>query len=83
MTKQEWQPIESAPRDGTPILLCHATSKMHAGSLPVLSGHWSRLSECWWSMITNDRVRPSHWMPLPDPPADKSLTDPDDMGIPE
>lgn len=27
--------------------------------------------------------RPTHWMLLPDPPTtDKSLTDPDDMGIP-
>jgi hypothetical protein len=63
-----WQPIETAPKDGTRLLLCHATSAMHANALPVLTGHWSLLSDCWFSTITDDRVNPTHWMPLPAAP---------------
>lgn len=66
----EWQPIETAPTDGTPILA-------HFGgySFPV---RWI-VSPCharlygWhvmpWEPVSFVMVvEPSHWMPLPDPP---------------
>lgn len=53
----KWQPIESAPKDGTLVLL-------HLNGC-VETGFYSRTSEIWhWGAM----VRPTHWMPLPNPP---------------
>ena len=62
----EWQQIETAPKDGTEILL--------ACALPLVD-----IGLCYWR---NDNVmvgwtwglgkefrNPTHWMPLPDPPS--------------
>lgn len=64
----EWQPIETAPKDGTEVL-----------------GYWPRAVACspdaydvvrWHGGEWRDRFdddskfsAPSHWMPLPAPPA--------------
>jgi hypothetical protein len=62
----EWQPIETAPRDGTNILIVN-----HKGN--IASGLW----QCggWWlrggngpNTFFNDHHGPTHWMPLPSPP---------------
>jgi hypothetical protein len=50
--EREWQPIETAPRDGTRVLLWD-------GGPEAYIGYWS--GDSWISY-------PSHWMPLPDPP---------------
>jgi len=62
-----WQPIETAPKDGTPIIAvvpewrcCHIAAWIDKG----------------WSIAVreNGRMRiptPSHWMPLPPPPEDE------------
>ena len=67
-----WQPIETAPRDGTPIL-GYAGGEYAVVEYAVVewvqpdnSGYWT-LCVCgkyaedgeWW---------PTHWMPVPDPP---------------
>jgi len=62
---REWQIIDTAPRDGTAILLWfndgivvahwHAATDGHAGAW------WDRNDE--WTF-----EHPSHWQPLPDPP---------------
>lgn len=58
----QWQPIETAPKDGTEILVCnHATLDIwfyHVAS-------WMDGLE-WWN--GDARVNPTHWMPLPQPP---------------
>lgn len=60
----EWQPIETAPRDGTPILAYNSmlgsynTAYLN-GEFPC--GFWGRLGQ-WYP-------QPTHWMPLPPPPA--------------
>lgn len=59
----EWQPIATAPKDGTPMLLCYWEGS--ADVLPVTSGFWSRLGEEWFSEISGRRCKPTHWMPLP------------------
>lgn len=60
----EWQPIESAPRDGS-ILLVHDLD------LGVCLGYWSDEYEGGW--MAQDEVGEycgdlTHWMQLPKPP---------------
>jgi len=63
---QGWRPIESAPRDGTCVLVCHAGSVGEARYIE---------DEGWWwagayptDACGPDSIRPTHWMPLPEPP---------------
>ncbi len=81
---QGWMPIETAPKDGRPILLF--------GDCRVTSGNWSAPSETpriiyqdgfapdtewdewepyWesWDGGFTEEHPPTHWMPLPPPPA--------------
>ncbi len=69
----QWQPIETAPRDGTRIL---ATD-----GVEVSTTHWE---DCWachaeiahgpgddggWTIYDHhEEWNPTHWMPLPPPP---------------
>lgn len=76
MTTTDWRPIETAPRDDTRILL-YATlrgaslgghdQKKDYGKWVVI-GAWSTCYETWvdGSQCTPE---PTHWMPLPAPPA--------------
>jgi hypothetical protein len=56
-----WQPIETAPKDGTPILA-------YDGGIWV--AWWFVTNERIKGWATLDHVidDPTHWMPLPDPP---------------
>lgn len=56
-----WQPIETAPRDGTCILAC-----MTGDTIKTIA--WDRWESCWEAGFGN-AVFPTHWMPLPPPPA--------------
>lgn len=63
-----WQPIETAPKDGTPIL----TFAPVTGADYILIGAWIPEDEpgetedggTW----RDDGETPTHWMPLPEPP---------------
>jgi hypothetical protein len=65
-----WQSIESAPRDGTPVLLI--------GKYPQAVG-WSDIYQGWWDKFLNDcegaftrwphMFAPTHFMAMPAPPA--------------
>lgn len=74
----KWQPIETAPKDGTEILLCRATD---ADGDPITDEAWGIFVQvaAWWgseewivycSMICEPRLHfePTHWMPLPQNP---------------
>ena len=69
---QGWQPIESAPKDGTWVILYDA-EQYH----PVHVRNWrtaetnGRLISGWWDEYSQYRpsFRPTHWKPLPHPPA--------------
>lgn len=74
----EWRPIDSAPKDGTRILV--------ASNGLVDTAYWATVSgnaNCWGQDYTGwvnyDSEDPfysvfydgaTHWMPLPDPPGD-------------
>lgn len=68
-----WRPIESAPRDGTPILVCYADTYVSNGFLPIAvrwrSYHPNAKGEEDFRDIGGARIRKiTHWMPLPNPP---------------
>jgi hypothetical protein len=82
MNNNEWQPIETAPKDSTLILLWGIWSGEVSGNSKVKEMHlgcyypseYPRKSEenFDWVVIGGDmygcRLKPTHWMPLPKPP---------------
>lgn len=71
----DWQPIESAPKDGTQFVMLDNAVKT------ATVGHWmadvawinegalagqALAKPCWFPLAT-----PTHWMPLPPPPAEQ------------
>lgn len=69
----EWQPIETAPRDGTVVLVCgHGSAGYY-----VADAKWDTDEEAWclFDQPSDDHVWPSHghthWMPLPEPPKEQ------------
>lgn len=60
----EWRPIETAPRDGTDILIFEGNAIIAAwwtSANPRLSG---------WDAGEFMCDHPTHWLPLPPPPGD-------------
>jgi hypothetical protein len=67
--RSEWQPIETAPKDGTVIDLWIPGWERFADC------HWSKIEPAGWTSDFGDVVlectgntEPTHWMPLPEPP---------------
>jgi hypothetical protein len=56
-----WQPIETAPKDGTRILACNADERAEYIIVGYFRG--AHFTDGQWPMIPV-----THWMPLPDPP---------------
>lgn len=64
----EWQPIETAPKDGA-FLACEENKRPYV-ALWLGMDH-PRVDESgWYEHWTFDPVNPTHWMPLPAPPKD-------------
>ena len=74
----EWQPIETAPKDGTSVLLCQA---FDADGKPIRDKAWGLFVQvaAWWdeqewivycSTPSEPSLHfdPTHWQPLPAPP---------------
>jgi hypothetical protein len=71
--QQEWMPIDSAPKDGTGVVLIDMDCEM-----PTSGVGWWR--DCVWSCIDPECdedgslakaiiwTKPTHWQPLPLPP---------------
>jgi len=61
----EWQPIETAPKDGKRII-CWGPK------LAVAECEWRKRfrdePEGWYRSNQPPHVHPTHWMPLPEPP---------------
>lgn len=68
----EWQPIETCPKIDCKYVLLYGESD---GMGPYSVGWWEDISAAappdaeqgYW--ISDLRGEPTHWMPLPDPPA--------------
>ena len=64
----KWLPIESAPRDGTKILVLE--------DCDVFAAHFNDTGDddSYWSVYCGQpavyQPRPTHWMPLPAPPSE-------------
>lgn len=58
--KLGWQPIETAPKDGTEILTWDGQD---AKILRWALGRWDD-----WGEMPGALLPPTHWMPLPEPP---------------
>jgi hypothetical protein len=76
----DWQPIETAPKDGTAVLLFGQWAGEIAGIDPggpdIYVGRWSGRGDYegfLWALEGTDAYaawcKPSHWIPLPLPPA--------------
>lgn len=75
MTDQQmkWQPIETAPKDGTCILIANGADMAVAFSDPDNEFAWTLddghdFSRC----LRRALAEPTHWMPLPPPPSSTS-----------
>lgn len=62
-----WQPIETAPKDGRRVLTYRAD---FAESMVV--AWWSDELDEWRAVLGWQLPDPTHWMPLPPPPLDKA-----------
>jgi hypothetical protein len=57
----EWQPIETAPQDGTWVLVFRPRGMWNKIRIGYFDGQWRTPERM-------DPIRPTHWMPLPEPP---------------
>jgi len=65
---QQWQPIETAPKDGSRVILAWGGKSMSGF---FLDNSNSPMPWAGWrteSMVPMPAGQPSHWMPLPAPP---------------
>lgn len=62
-----WRPIETAPKDGTQILACDIGGVLILEYRPSVRSFVDGQARCW---------APTHWMPLPAPPASRAAEPP-------
>jgi hypothetical protein len=65
----EWQDIETAPRDGTPVMVASAPDQWVCAAYYETDGDrgWYQESSH-WTDAHDGSCRPTHWMPQPKPP---------------
>ena len=68
----EWQPIETAPKDGTIILLSfYYLNGVHPNKSFVAMTEWEKAINGYKILSNLEKdgtLKISHWMPLPKPP---------------
>ncbi|WP_442935585.1 DUF551 domain-containing protein [Nitratireductor sp. CH_MIT9313-5] len=75
----KWQPIETAPQDGSVILVYRSDAGVFAAHYVEEDAHLSTAlnppeGNCYWFSTSGEDLTgdmPTHWMPLPSPPEDK------------
>ena len=61
----KWQPIETAPKDGTEVLVVRVSEEYDTPWANVCSYFAGR----WMVNAQGDQeMQPTHWMPIPEPP---------------
>ena len=69
----EWQPIETAPKDGTPILVAENSRDYPFIAYWGYVGRFTSSEKMWighdFGAMPEGSV--NHWMPLPEPPEKK------------
>lgn len=70
----QWKPIKSAPKDGARLLV-------YESGIGQFCARWCDIADGFWEFdplpdayYDTTEVRPTHWMPLPDPPTDEFIT---------
>lgn len=68
-----WRPIETAPRDGKPVLFWYEGSQYESrghkiGCLSPFNGRWVPRINC--TIFSTSWEAFTHWQPLPEPPND-------------
>jgi hypothetical protein len=67
--RDQWQPIDTAPKDGSPFLAYwlrrHTDGKRYEAAQPYVVAHYQG-NHLYPSWIGDDT--PTHWQPLPEPP---------------
>ena len=66
----EWLPMETAPKDGTMILL--AGEFDHPGDWRIKMGYWAAYENVW--RLFGGSWQPTRWMPLPALPSNAEIT---------
>lgn len=78
----DWQPIETAPKDGTAVIVYGGNDEAN-GKLQVGQGFWdsyvcmvsgTMMRWCWENGAVPCDPQPTHWMPLPKPPRARATT---------
>ncbi len=64
-TREEWRPIDTAPKDGTPVLLYFPSRYQGKGGISW--GCW--INNEWLDSVAIRDNSATHWMPLPPPPS--------------
>lgn len=66
---QKWEPIETAPTDGTKIWLYGWRPHGGSASAESLIGSYEAGYTHGWECERGSEFYATHWMPLPEPPA--------------
>lgn len=66
----EWQPIKTAPKDGTKIFVNNIRPQRKNKSVEISVAFYKEHSRgsYWSSSPVGYVLCPTHWMPLPEPP---------------
>jgi hypothetical protein len=75
-----WQPISTAPKDGTPVWVSNGFAMRIAlwwdgkqfESHGSIGGGWRDYAALEYSSRSDLRWPPTHWMPLPPPPTEET-----------
>ena len=68
----KWQPIETAPKDGTPILAYMPDADGEPYQIYVVR-MMGKIGDEWWQEAGGEQwatYKPTHWMPRPELPED-------------
>lgn len=82
----DWQPIDTAPKDGSYVLIAdaeHVTVGFYQSDTgeTLIAGdnpHWEPFDHSYWNRLETDDswFQPTHWAPLPDPPVQSQSSHP-------